>query len=80
VLIRRLLAQGEEVRALVWRGEDTTPIKGLDVERVEGDVLDPASLIPAMQGVDSVYHLAGIISIMPGRKPIRMAGQCGRNA
>ena len=69
VLIRRLLAQGEEVRALVWRGEDTTPIKGLDVEQVEGDVLDPASLIPAMQGVDSVYHLAGIISIMPGRNP-----------
>ena len=69
VLIRRLLAQGEEVRALVWRGEDTTPIKGLDVEQVEGDVLDPASLVPAMQGVDSVYHLAGIISIMPGRNP-----------
>jgi dihydroflavonol-4-reductase len=69
VLIRRLLAQGEEVRALVWRGEDTTPIKGLGVEQVEGDVLDPASLIPAMQGVDSVYHLAGIISIMPGRNP-----------
>jgi dihydroflavonol-4-reductase len=69
VLIRKLLAQGENVRALVWRGEDTTPIKGLDVEQVEGDVLDPASLIPAMHGVDSVYHLAGIISIMPGRNP-----------
>ncbi|HEY5159131.1 MAG TPA: SDR family oxidoreductase [Anaerolineales bacterium] len=69
VLIRKLLAQGENVRALVWRGEDTTPIKGLDVEQVEGDVLDAASLIPAMQGVDIVYHLAGIISIMPGRNP-----------
>ena len=69
VLIRKLLAQGENVRAMVWRGEDTTPIKGLDVEQVEGDVLDPASLIPAMHGVDSVYHLAGIISIMPWRNP-----------
>jgi len=70
VLIRRLLGQGEKVRALVWRGEDTTPIKDLDVEQVEGDVLDTASLEPAMRGVESVYHLAGIISIMPGRNPL----------
>jgi dihydroflavonol-4-reductase len=70
VLIRKLLDKGERVRALVWRGEDTTPIKDLDVEKVEGDVLDPASLEPALRGVDSVYHLAGIISIMPGRNPL----------
>jgi dihydroflavonol-4-reductase len=70
VLIRKLLDQGEKVRALVWRGEDTTPIKDLGVEQVEGDVLDPASLEPAMHGVETVYHLAGIISIMPGRNPL----------
>ena len=70
VLVRKLLDQGEKVRALIWRGEDTTPLKGLDVEQVEGDVLDPASLEPAMHGVETVYHLAGIISIMPGRNPL----------
>jgi dihydroflavonol-4-reductase len=70
VLIRKLLEQGEKVRALVWRDEDTTPIKDLGVEQVEGDVLDSASLQPAMRGVDSVYHLAGIISIMPGKNPL----------
>ena len=70
VLVRKLLAQGEKVRALVWRDEDTTPIKGLDVEKVEGDVLDPISLEPALRGVETVYHLAGIISIMPGRNPL----------
>ena len=69
VLIRKLLDQGEKVRALIWRGEDTTPLKNLDVEQVVGDVLDPASLEPAMRGVETVYHLAGIISIMPGRNP-----------
>ncbi len=69
VLIRKLLDQGEKVRALVWRDEDTTPLKGLEVEQVTGDVLDPASLEPAMDGVETVYHLAGIISIMPGRNP-----------
>jgi dihydroflavonol-4-reductase len=70
VLVRKLLEQGEKVRALIWRGEDTTPLNGLAVEQVEGDVLDPASLKSAMQGVDTVYHLAGIISIMPGRNPL----------
>lgn len=69
VLIRKLLDQGEKIRALVWRDEDTTPLKGLDVEQVVGDVLDPSSLVPAMKGVGTVYHLAGIISIMPGRNP-----------
>ncbi len=70
VLVRKLLDQGEKVRALIWRDEDTTPLKGLAVEQMEGDVLDPASLEPAMHGVETVYHLAGIISIMPGRDPL----------
>lgn len=69
VLVRRLLERGERVRALVWRGEDTSSIRDLDLERVEGDVLDPASLAAALEGVDTVYHLAGLISIMPGRQP-----------
>jgi len=58
------------VRALLWRDEDTSPIRGLEVEKVIGDVLDPKSLETAMSGVNTVYHLAGIISIMPGRNPL----------
>ncbi|MEW6094668.1 MAG: SDR family oxidoreductase [Chloroflexota bacterium] len=69
VLVRKLLEQGEKVRALIWRGEDTSSIRDLELERVEGDVLDPESLRPALEGVDTVYHLAGLISIMPGRQP-----------
>ncbi len=67
VLVRSLLAKGEKVRALIWRGEDRTPLKGLEVECVEGDVLDPSSLKKAAQGIDQIFHLAGIISIMPGK-------------
>jgi dihydroflavonol-4-reductase len=70
VLVRKLVEKGEKVRALVWRGEDTTPIRGLDVEPVEGDVLDPESLKVAFKGVDKVFHLAGIISIMPGQNSL----------
>jgi len=69
VLIRQLLQKGEKVRALIWKGEDTTPIHDLQVERIEGDVLDMASLKNAFSGIDTVYHLAGIISIMPGLNP-----------
>jgi|SRR5271157_122048 len=66
VLVRKLIQKGEKVRALIWRGEDTTPIAGLDVDRVVGDVLDLESLRAALKGVEKVFHLAGIISIMPG--------------
>ncbi|MBI5499901.1 MAG: NAD-dependent epimerase/dehydratase family protein [Deltaproteobacteria bacterium] len=60
-LVRALLAQGRKVRALVHN--DTRALEGLDVERVKGDVLDPATLRPAMEGVEVVYHLAAIITI-----------------
>jgi dihydroflavonol-4-reductase len=67
VLVRMLLESCHKVRALVMPGEDRTPLKNLPIEQVEGDVLDISSLLPAMKDVDTVYHLAGLISIMPGR-------------
>jgi len=70
VLVRALLAKGRQVRALIWRGEDTTPLEGLEVEQVEGDVLDLDSLAPAFKDIDKVYHLAGLISIMPGKQDL----------
>lgn len=70
VLVRELLSQGECVRAMVLPNDDCKSIEGLDVERVEGNVLEPASLDRAMQGVDKVFHLAGIISILPGAEAL----------
>ena len=67
VLVRDLLSSGEKVRALVPPFEDTTPIDGLRLERVEGDVRDVNSVIEAFEGSDVVYHLAGIVSISPGK-------------
>ena len=69
-LVRKLLSRGEKVRALIMKEEDTSSIRDLRLECVEGDVLDPASLQPALAGVDIVYHLAGIISIMPEKNPL----------
>lgn len=67
VLVRELLSLGKPVRTLILPGEDCRPLAGLGVERMEGDVLNPASLLPALQGVEDVYHLAGVISILGGK-------------
>lgn len=66
VLVRKLVSAGRRVRALIWKGEDTLPLQGLDVETLEGDLLEPESLAPAFEGVKQVFHLAGLISILPG--------------
>lgn len=66
VLVRKLIQRGEKVRALILPNECRAPIQGLDVEALEGDVLNPDSLFKSMEGVRGVFHLAGVISIMPG--------------
>jgi dihydroflavonol-4-reductase len=70
VLVRKLVEKGGKVRALILPGEDTSPLNGLDVEQVPGDVLDSSSLWESFRGVQGVFHLAGIISIMPGENPL----------
>ena len=67
VLVRQLLEQGKAVRAMVLPGEDCSVLKGLGVEIVEGNVLHPAELERAFEGAQLVFHLAGMISILPGR-------------
>jgi uncharacterized protein YbjT (DUF2867 family) len=57
-LVQRLLGQGLEVRVLVRNAER---VRGRPwasrVHVVAGDVLDPASLGPALAGVDAAYYL-----------------------
>lgn len=66
VLVRELLNRGAVVRAMVLKGEDTRALAGLAVECVEGDVRNPDTLQEAFAGTSMVYHLAGLISILPG--------------
>lgn len=55
-VLRHLLADGQKVRALV-RSDHLLPP---EVERIRGDVLDPASLRRAFEGVTTVFHAAGV--------------------
>ena len=66
VLVRKLLERGEQIRALILPGESRESIHGLNVEAAEGDVLNLDSVFESMQGIKGIFHLAGVISIMPG--------------
>lgn len=69
VLVRKLLERGEKVRAMILPGECRESISGLEVEAVEGDVLNLDTVFESMRGIRGVFHLAGVISIMPGANP-----------
>lgn len=64
VLVRALLERGRAVRALVH--SDKAALEGLegDLELVPGDVLDRAAMDRACAGVETVFHLAALISIV----------------
>jgi dihydroflavonol-4-reductase len=66
VLVRKLIERGEKVRALVLPNECRASIQGLELETIEGNILDQESLFRSMHQVKGVFHLAGLISIMPG--------------
>ncbi|MHB8873518.1 MAG: NAD-dependent epimerase/dehydratase family protein [Myxococcaceae bacterium] len=66
-LTRRLVGRGDEVRCLVRKGSDTWGLDGLKVEVIQGDVTDAQTLLPAMKGIDVVFHLAGVRRA-PGRE------------
>ncbi|MEZ0395318.1 MAG: SDR family oxidoreductase [Anaerolineales bacterium] len=69
VLVRLLLQRGQRVRALVRPGKRPRPLEGLEVDLVPGDLLDRDSLVRALSGVETVYHLAARISLAPGPDP-----------
>ncbi|MCU0698414.1 MAG: NAD-dependent epimerase/dehydratase family protein [Myxococcaceae bacterium] len=55
-----LAERKHEVRCLVRAGSDRSALTHPDVVVVPGDVTQPATLGPALEGVDVCYHLAGI--------------------
>jgi dihydroflavonol-4-reductase len=57
-LCRALLARGFRVRAMHRATSSLKALEALAVERVVGDILDPTSLPPAMDGVRWLFHTA----------------------
>jgi len=70
VLVRELVSHGQTVRVLVLSNDDLRPLHGLNTDIVYGDVTNLQSLTSAFNGADLVFHLAGIVTIMPSMKNI----------
>src|SRR5881394_3359189 len=65
-LVRALLARGDRVRVLdnffSGKRENLTEVAG-DVELIEGDIRDDATLVRALDGMELVFHQAAIPSV-----------------
>ena len=59
-VVRALLAAGYPVRVLLEPGRADTNVDGLDIERLVGDIRDPATVDAAVDGIATVFHLAAI--------------------
>ena len=57
-LARELLEQGRQVRVLVRPDSDRRNLEQLDLEPVEGDLTDTASLQQAVKGCSDLFHVA----------------------
>ncbi|MDH4017703.1 MAG: NAD(P)-dependent oxidoreductase [Actinomycetota bacterium] len=64
-VVRRLNAQGVRPRVMVRRAPRASLLSPLDVEPVHGDLLSASSLRRAVEGVDTIIHLAGRATFEP---------------
>ncbi len=55
---RALITAGYQVRVLVRESSDHTNLDGLDVDIVEGDLVEADSLLHSVVGMDTVFHVA----------------------
>lgn len=59
-IVRRLVAEGVEVRALARSGRAEDIVRGLGGRPIPGDLLEPGSLAVAARGCGLVFHAAGV--------------------
>ncbi len=63
-LARRLLKDGHEVTAFIWKSSSLEALKGLQgLDFAYGDVRELDSLKEAINGKDVVFHLAGVVHL-----------------
>jgi nucleoside-diphosphate-sugar epimerase len=61
-LVRRLLEDGHELRAMVQPGANNRGVDGLELERVEADLRDEAAVRRAVAGVARIFHVGAKVS------------------
>lgn len=65
-LVRRLVADGEQVRVMIRSGRDNGALDGLDVERVFADLRNNEEISAAVRGCSRIYHCAALVSTIDG--------------
>jgi dihydroflavonol-4-reductase len=59
-VLDRLVASGRPVRALARSDASATALAAAGAEVARGDIMDPPSLVAAMEGCEVAYHVAGL--------------------
>lgn len=67
---KTLVNEGHHVYALVRPKSDISELEGVNCKYVHGDVTDIHSLLEAFKGVDTVFHLAGVIAYKKSERPL----------
>lgn len=62
-VVRALLERGDRVRVTVRARSRLENLAGLDVEHIECDLLDRPQVRRALNGVDKLFHCAGLTSL-----------------
>src|SRR6266581_2650199 len=62
-LIKELQQRGEDIRALVLPVENADKLEKQGVEVVRGDITDAGTLEAAVQDVELIFHLAGMMGV-----------------
>lgn len=70
-LCHRLHAQGHRVSVLRRPTSDASPLDGLDLTHVVGDITDPTSVSRAVRGQEIVIHAAGHLDQSPRLAPLQ---------
>lgn len=80
VIVRQLLEQGVQVRALVLPGDDRPALAGLNTDIHEADITQPLSLKRAFENCEVVFHAAGLIRLdkhsLPQMQAVNVGGTC----
>lgn len=61
-IARQLVAAGHRLRVLVRKTSKLDGLRGLDIEKVEGDILDRDSVLGALDGCEAVIHTAAAVA------------------
>lgn len=76
-LVKGLLAQGEEVHVLHRPSSSLDELEGLKFTSKLGDITDISSLESACAGVDTVFHLAGVVGYSRALRPVMERANVG---